>query len=283
MASGVGVTPRPGFAFRDGSPPHRRTSGRPGRCLPVGRTQRRGYVDLGVRAFLAPPVPPRASRCRRLPRRAGGTDLAAAGGVGSRRAGADNRTARTGGRAGVVDGGARLDRRPERERSPPRPCRRAGSLSTSRATAWPRSASRGAIPTSSPRRSWRGERHGPPKVSSEPAGRWDPGRRSISTIFAVAPKTPACGPRNHGSGRRNHQLGKVPVPASVPDACAKGADTRRAPNCRQRIPNASTESHTVLRHGRAITESMQRATVTMRKRPRAPPPTSSGGQRCLEP
>ena len=37
-------------------------------------------------------------------------------------------------------------------------------------------------------------RHGPPRVSSGPAGRWVPLRRSTSTISTVAPKTPACGP-----------------------------------------------------------------------------------------
>ncbi len=74
--------------------------------------------------------------------------------------------------------------------------------STSRATAWPRYASRAAIPTSSPRQSWRGGRHGPPKVSSRPAGRWDPPRRSTSTISTVAPKTPACGPCDRVSSRR---------------------------------------------------------------------------------
>ena len=156
MASGIGVMLRPGFAFRHGRLTGERQGAR-GRRLPVGRTQRRGHVDIGVRAFLAPPAPPRAPRCRRLPRRAGGTDLAAAGGVGSRRAGANDRAARTDGRAGVVGGGARLDRRPERERSPAAPAPACWlAPSTSRASASPRYASRGAIRTSSPRRSWRG-------------------------------------------------------------------------------------------------------------------------------
>ena len=90
----------------------------------------------------------------------------------------------------------------------------------------------GAIPTSSPRRSWRGVRHEPPKVSSGPAERWDPLRRSTSTCSAAALQTPACGPSDQGSGRIGHPPAKTRSSTPTVPYSATSRTPARCNGCR---------------------------------------------------